>query len=131
MLYIYPNVSGCDKGCKYENTNYNTFITECKCIYNDTNYNLINSNPLEDEIFKKENDFFFSLLIEIEDAIENTKILYLLCYKNVFTFKYFIRNLGGFIILILLIIQIICIIFLIKNSSLNKINRFILTKKKI
>ena len=62
----------------------------------------------------------------MRDIIENSKILYLWCYKKVFTFKYIIRNLGGFIILILLIIQIICIILLIKNNSLNQINRFIL-----
>ena len=126
IIYIYPNVSVCEKGCEYENTNYKTFITKCKCIYNDTNYNSINVNIREDEIFKLENDILISLLKEIRDIIENTKIHYLWCYKKVFTFKYIIRNLGGFIILVLLIIQIICIILLIKNNSFNQINRFIL-----
>jgi hypothetical protein len=36
-----------------------------------------------------------------------------------------IRNIGGLTILILLIIQIICVLLLIKKDYLNKISKFI------
>ena len=76
ILYYYPNVSVCEKGCEYENTNYNTLITKCKCIYNDKNYDLIKTIFLEDEQFKIEQDLNITFFALMQDTIENAKILY-------------------------------------------------------
>ena len=70
-----------------------------------------------------ETNISFQLLFK--DLIENMKMIYFFCFKNIFIFSNFVRNIGGFIILILLIIQIICIILLCKKNSINKINQFI------
>ena len=126
LLLYYPNASICEEGCEYEETNYTILITSCKCIFNETNYDSININLLEDESYKIIKDFGFGMICQLRDLVENMKFPFLVCFKNIFSFKYFIKNIGGFIILILLIIQIICIILLFKNNSFIKINRFIL-----
>ena len=125
ILLFYPNISLCEEGCEYQETNYKTLITNCKCNFNETNYYLINTNLLEDELFKLKLDTSIIIFLQMVEFSEDTKIPFLICFKNLFTFKYFIKNIGGFIILILLIIQIICIILLIKNNSIMKINKFI------
>jgi hypothetical protein len=83
-------------------------------------------NLLEDEILKTMQDFIFISYYQLKWMVEDFKVDFLSCYNNLFNFRYFIRNIGGFIILILLILQIINIILLIKNNSLNKISKFIM-----
>ena len=118
LLLFYPNVTLCEEGCEYNGTNYKTLITKCKCTFNETKYYLINMNLLEDEILKTMQDFIFVSYYQLKFVSEDLKVLFLICYSNLFNFSYFIRNIGGLIILLLLIIQIINIFLLIKNNSL-------------
>jgi hypothetical protein len=71
-------------------------------------------------------DFIFISYYQLKWMVEDFKVDFLSCYNNLFNFRYFIRNIGGLIILLLLIIQLINIILLIKNNSLNKISKFIM-----
>ena len=126
ILLFYPNATLCEEGCEYNGTNYKTLITKCKCTFNETKYYLINMNLLEDEILKTMQDFAFVSYYQVIYLAEDLKVLFLVCYSNLFNFRYFIRNIGGLIILLLLIIEVINIILLIKNNSLNKISKFIM-----
>jgi hypothetical protein len=126
LLLFYPNATLCEEGCEYIGTNYKTLITKCKCTFNETKYYLINLNLLEDEIIKAIQDLMFTSLYQFKLFVEDLKIVFLICYKNIFNFRYFIRNIGGLFILLLFIIQIISIILLIKNNSLNEISKFIM-----
>ena len=127
LLLYYPNITLCEEGCEYNGTNYKTLITKCKCMFNEAKYYLINTNLLEDEIVKTAQDLIFITYFQFKYIAEDMKVPFLICYKNLFSFRYFIRNIGGLILLLLLIIQIINIILIIKNNSLNKISKFIMT----
>ena len=126
LLYHYPNISLCDLNCVYNGTNYATLITECICVYNDTNYTSFNYtlNLLTDDIIKNKQDYIFEFVYNKTLVIND--LLYLLCFKNFFKFKYFATNIEGYIFLILYIIDIICVILIIKNNFFKKINNFLL-----
>ena len=126
IALFFPNITLCEEGCKYNGTNYKTLITKCNCTFNETKYYLINTNLLEDEILKTYQDFIFYGYSQFSMLAEEMKVLFLICYRNLFNFRFFIRNIGGLIILLLFIIQIINIVLLIKNSSLRKISNFIM-----
>ena len=122
----YPNATLCEEGCKYKGTNFTSLITTCDCKYNELNYYLINANLLEDDLLKAFTDKIFSDMIDFVDKFINIKNHVWICYKNIFVFKYFITNIGGLIIFVMLIIQIICIILLIYKDYLGKISKFII-----
>ena len=126
LLFYFANITLCEEGCEYIETNYNFLKTKCKCLYNESRYNLININLLEDELVILMQNTSIAIFAELRDFLENIKILFLICIKNVFSFKNLITNLGGYIILLLLIIQIICIIIIFKNDTIKKINKFII-----
>ena len=125
IIKFYPNISLCDSGCEYKNTNYTSLINTCKCKFNESNYFLINTDPFEDESKYLTQVGFSSILYLIFTMSVNMRITILICYKHFFTFKYFIRNLGGFIIFILIITDIICLALLIRSDYLFKIKKFI------
>ena len=45
------------------------------------------------------------------DIINNLNVEVLMCYKDVFNFQYFKKNINGFIIIILFVLHTICIIY--------------------
>jgi len=126
ILSYYPNATLCEEGCEYKGTNYTSLITTCDCKYNELNYELINGNLLEDDLLKEFTDKILSDMVEAVDNFINIKIHVWTCYKNIFVFKYFITNIGGLIILVMLIIQIICIIIFAYKGFFDKINKFII-----
>jgi hypothetical protein len=73
----------------------------------------------EEKIIEVYSDIFMKL--------EKYRAFFVSCFREVFTFKYFIRNFGGFIILALILIQVICIILLATNCFFNKLNQFIIS----
>jgi hypothetical protein len=73
----------------------------------------------EEKIIEVYSDIFMKL--------EKYRSFFVSCFREVFTFKYFIRNFGGFIILALILIQVICIILLATNCFFNKLNQFIIS----
>ena len=93
----FPNVTLCENGCKIKGVNITTFKAMCECTLN---------NFMENNIFG-DNIFYQSSFGEIESLIKQTNIEVLRCYKNIFVLKYFVKNIGGFIILFLIFIQII------------------------
>ena len=94
----------------------------CECVFND----LIHNNILNSTLKYSES------LNNIYNLIKESNIDVLVCFKNIFNYKFFIKNYGGFFILSLIFIQIICTIiysFLgtkkIKNYILNATNQYI------
>ena len=126
ILSYYPNVTLCEEGCEYKGTNFTSLIAICDCKYNELNYELINANLLEDDLIKVFTDKIISDMVELVDTFINFKNHVWTCYKNIFVFKYFITNIGGLIIFVMLIIQIICIIVLAYKGFLDKISKFII-----
>ena len=125
-LLFYPNITPCEESCQYKETNFESLISKCECPFNESIYYLINSNLLEDEFFKLIRDKIFESNVNWAINIENSQLAILLCAKYIFSFKYFIKNVGSFITLVLLIIQIICITLLIYSKFFLKIKKFIL-----
>ncbi len=128
ILLFYPNISLCEDSCEYNGTNYTTLTTNCICIFNETDYYLMNSNLLEDDSLKAQSDTKILILIlaNLEENIVNSKIHFLICFKKLITFKFIITNIGGLIVLVLIITQIVYFILLVKSNFLIKISEFIL-----
>ncbi len=126
LLLFFPTDIICEDNCNYNGTNYTSLISNCICKYNETNYFTINNNLSEDDILLLMKNASIIFMAEYYDLKENLKVFILFCFKELISFKYFIRNIGGIIILILIIIQILFIFLLIKSSFIIKINKFIL-----
>ena len=126
IITYYPNATLCEEGCEYKGTNYTSLIAICDCKYNELNYELINVNLLEDDSLKVIIDKILSDMVELVNNFINIKNHVWICYKNIFVFEYFITNIGGLIIIVFLIIQIICIILLFYKDYLGKISKFII-----
>ena len=128
LLNFYPAISICDIKCTYKKTNYISLITECICLYDENKFNSFNylSIFILEESIKAIHDLFLNGTALYLIYYETMKISFLKCYKNVFKFKFFIRNFGGYITLILLIIDGACVTLLIKDNFFNKIKSFIL-----
>ena len=119
MKSFYPNVTLCDVGCKNKGINITTMKAECECIFQDLlSKNIIENDLLGDNILIKES------IQEVVDIINNLNIEVLMCFKDVFTYKYFIKNKSGFIIMSLFILFTICVIFYYLKSK-NKTIRYI------
>ena len=112
LIMNYPNISLCGFQCEYLGTNYITLITECKCPYKETEIILFNYtlNALADESINGIQNIYITSMTVVLLYYENLKLSFLGCFKNVFMPKLFITNIGGIIILILLIIDIVCVI---------------------
>ena len=123
MFYI--NSFICDNNCVYNGTDYTTLTTTCICNFSEANIYLININL--DNFIKMGEDKVIEIYSNIFSKLEKYKIFFVSCFRDVFTFKYFIRNYGGFIILILILIQVICLILLASSCFFNKLNQFIIS----
>ena len=87
-------------------------ICQCKLI------DLIGENSFT------ENAFISKISGEIGEIFFQSNLIILQCYQKTFSYKYFIKNTGGFIILSIIIIQTICFLgFYFIN--LNTINRYV------
>lgn len=91
----YKNVSFCEEDCEYEGIDYLTQEAICQC------------NVKENFITEILNN---SLTSDILEVIESARIEVFRCYKNVFYKKGFLRNLGGWIFIGFIIIEIILLI---------------------
>ena len=114
---FYPNVTLCGNGCKNKGLNITSMKIECDCHFQDLlSNNLFENKIIGDNILIKES------VKEIMEMISNLNIEVLTCYKDVFDFKYFKKNKGGFIILFLIFSQIICFIYYYLVSYIKVIN---------
>ena len=102
---FYPNVTLCDKGCKNIGINLTSLSAICECSFKE----LLENSVLNNELFS-ENIIISEVIGEIQELIILLNLEVMSCYKFIFKFNYFIRCTGGFIVLIIIILEIICII---------------------
>ena len=121
---FYPNITLCDSGCKIKEINLTTMRAECECTFQD----LLNKNIFDNDLFR-DNVLIKESLEEITEMLYNLNIKILVCYKDVFDYKYFKKNIGGFITIGIFILYSIFIIYYMstKNNLLKYI--YTLTKK--
>ena len=111
---FYPNITLCNEGCLLKRINLTSMKSECQCHFSD----FIGSN------FFTQNVFIHKISEEIVQTIFKSNLEILLCYKEIFIYKFFAKNIGGFIILVFIIYQICCVIFFY-FKHFRKMNRFI------
>ena len=106
VLDIYQNFSLCDKDCEYEKINIETMSVECTCQVK-TELN----TEVEPPVFGK----------IIEETLKNSNFGVIQCYKLVFDFKRKKNNIGFWLYLVFVIINIICFIyyFIFGNKSIK------------
>ena len=92
IKYIYQNYSLCDTGCTLNNINIKNMTISCDCKVKENISTVI--NPL-------------NLAKEKESSILDSNIFVLKCYNLVFSFEGKIKNIGFWLILVLLIINLI------------------------
>ena len=98
-LVFFPNITLCENGCDMKGINLTTVKAICKCSYSNKDKDLIKDNAL-----------YQSEVGQLEEFISSTNIYVFKCYKNILNKKYFVVCIGGLIIIILLILEIICTI---------------------
>ena len=98
----YPNITLCNDDCLCIGINLTSLSSICECKF---------SNFLKGSNILLDNLFVSKIIDEIGEIFLQSNLLILQCYKDVFIYKYFIKNTGGFIILSLLICQNFCIFF--------------------
>jgi len=114
ILYYYPNISLCDYDCYIQDINLTSLKAICECKYNAKNKNTLFGN----------NILVQSQIGEIESLITETNIEILKCYKLLINYKFYLTFLGGYIIIIFLLIQII-LTFIYHNKSLYILKKYI------
>ena len=124
---FYPNINLCDEGCISKGVNMSNMEAKCECTFND----LLNADIFSNNLFGN-NLLIKETLENIRNVINNMNIEILTCYKDIFDFKYFKKNIGGFIIITLFFSEIICVgyFFFVANIKTKK-NMYSLTEKYI
>jgi hypothetical protein len=102
---FYPNVTLCDIGCIYKGLNFTSLTAVCECIFRD----LLDKNFLNDN-FLLDNIIVSGMIDELYESLKIINLKVILCYKTIFDSKYMSKCLGGFLILFLFILEILCII---------------------
>ena len=111
------NISLCQDGCDFQS--YNTLTKKAKCDCYIQN-NQINTDISELKFDKNE------MLEQFYETLDNSNFRVLKCYKLVFNFKVFKKNIGCIFMTILIILfEILIILHLIVGSK--KVNEFIQT----
>ena len=100
LLIYYPNITLCDSGCTNTGVNLTSMTAICECKYKE----LTEDDTDEIEYIYKE------AIDEVYDILNQVNIAVMGCYKDLFDPKYFLSNLGGFIILTMIVVQIITLI---------------------
>ena len=99
VLVFFPNITLCEDGCDMKGINLTTIRAICECSYSN-----------KDKDILKDNALYQSNVGQLEEFLSSTNIYVIKCYKNFLNGKYFKECIGGLIILVLLIIEIICTI---------------------
>ena len=109
----YPNISLCEDNCLITGVNLTSLEAICECKFNFINNNIITNNL-----------FLQNKYEEVQEFISQTNIQIIKCYKDIFNIKYYKNNIGGFIIIILIINEIILTI-IYSSRSLYFIRKYI------
>jgi hypothetical protein len=97
MKAYYPNITLCDPGCTNKGVNLTTLESICQCAFND----LMSNELIVD------NALIQSAIGEIFDIIKNSNLVILQCYKDLFKIEYFIKGIGGFIVISIMIVELV------------------------
>ena len=114
VLEFFPNITLCEKGCDIKGINMTTVTAICECFY---------SNTKREENLK--NKFMEQTQINfIEDIIIRSNIYVVKCIHLLFKLNNIKKCYGGFIVIGLIFIDIICTIVYCKNN-IYTINKYI------
>jgi len=102
---FYPNVTLCDTGCSYKGLNFTSLTAVCECIFRD-----LLDNDFFNDNFLLDNIIISGMIEQIYDAFRIVNLKVMSCYKTIFNSKYISKCFGGFLILFLFILEILCII---------------------
>ena len=115
ILSFFPNITLCDDDCTMKGVNLTTMRAICNCKTNSFTDNYLLNNELV---------MSSDIISNAISIINENNLAVLKCYKDVFVYKYFIVNTGGFIMIDFLITDIICIIiYFVKD--LKNIKKYI------
>ena len=109
ILEFYPNITLCNEGCFIEGLNLTTLTALCQCTFTEI---------LSGSIFS-DNIFISKISEEIIEIISLSNLEILKCYKDIFVYKYFKKNIGEFIILGVIFLQTFCVTIFIFVSMNN------------
>ena len=98
VLAYYPDVELCDDNCELIYVFLNNLTSKCECS--------MSEEESKDKI--RDNTLYQNQFGELEEFIYQINIYVMKCYKDIFKYKYFIKCYGGFIILGIIFIEIIC-----------------------
>ena len=96
--FVNKNLSLCESNCEYEGYNSTLNKSECDC-------EIKIKLPLISEIVINKNKLFNKL-----DIKNSTNLKVLKCYYVLFTFEGLISNIGSYILLVIILINIVCLI---------------------
>ena len=120
------NISLCQEGCEFESYFSNTKKAKCNCRIN-SNKNEINNFDLSNIQFNKN-----EMLDRFKEVIDNSNFRVLKCYKLVFKFNLFIKNIGSIIMTILFILFLILLVIykLLSSKRIHFLIQDIINYKK-
>ena len=120
LKLFFPNVTLCDEGCFIKGVNLTSWKAICQCTLN----NLVNKNIFGNNIMIQQS------IGEVQELLTKTNIEVLTCYKDLKNTELYKNNIGFFIVLGLIIIQILFILlYFIKDKAKIKKYVFGLTDK--
>ena len=102
---FYPNVTLCDTGCNYKGLNFTSLTAVCECIFRD-----LLDNDFFNDNFLVDNIIISGMIKQIYESFRIVNLKVMSCYKTIFDSKYMSKCIGGFLILFLFILEILCII---------------------
>ena len=109
----YPNISLCENDCLIKGVNLTNLEAICECKFNFISNNIITNNL-----------FFKNNYEEVQEFISQTNIQIIKCYEDIFNIKYYKDNIGGIIIIILIIVEMILTI-IYSSRSLYLIRKYL------
>ena len=114
LLIYYPNITLCDLGCSNIGINLTSMTAICECKYKD----------LSEDDPDQENNIYKDVVNQVNNILNQVNLAVMKCYEDIFNYELFICNIGGIVLLILILIKIGCIITYY-YSNLFLINKYI------
>ena len=111
----YQNVSFCEEGCEYMGVNLETEEANCSCQVKTDFLAEILDNPITGDFLELINTANFEVIV---------------CYQKVFDFSYWINNIGGWMIMAMIIIQLV-FMFIYIHMGLMPIKIYLLQFLKV
>ena len=110
----FPNISLCDENCISKGVDLKTMESICYCPFTD-----FNKNSFVGSVFE-----FSGVFGEVYSFLRNSNINILFCIKEIFNYEYFKRSIGGFIIMILIFFETICVI-VYSQKGITSVKKYI------